>query len=194
MVKLKSKSVGFVLRLLLLVLYYCVLRRLPSSDTPGGIIWRRVRFYTCRYLFAKCGNNVNIETRAFFGTGAQITIGENSGIGVNCRLYGKVTIGKNVMMAPDVVILTRHHEFAQTAVPMIEQGAQEERPVSIGDDVWIGTRVIILPGVSIGSGVIIGTGAVVTKSVSDWSIAAGNPARVVRSRRSHDSLRTGNAE
>jgi maltose O-acetyltransferase len=138
---------------------------------------------TCRSLFAKCGSNVNIESRAFFYSGKRIAIGDNSSIGVNCSLYGKITIGKNVMMGPDVVTIARNHAFSQTTLPMIEQGYEEERPISIGDDVWIGTRVIILPGVSIGSGVIIGSGAVVTKDIPDWSIAAGNPARVIRYRK-----------
>jgi acetyltransferase-like isoleucine patch superfamily enzyme len=69
---------------------------------------------------------------------------------------------------------------------MMEQGFQQDKGIKIGDDVWIGARVIILPGVSIGSGVIIGAGAVVTKDIPDWAIAVGNPARVVRYRRPGD--------
>ena len=170
-------------RLFRLCLYYALLRWLPPSDMPGGIIWRKMRYMTCRSLFAKCGSNVNVESKAFFHSGRHISIGDNSGIGVNCNLDGKVTIGKNVMMGPDVVAIARNHEFSQTTLPMIQQGYEEERPITIGDDVWIGTRVIILSGVSIGSGVVIGAGAVVTKDIPDWSIAAGNPARIIGSRK-----------
>ena len=87
------------------------------------------------------------------------------------------------MMGPDVMILTRHHEFLQTTLPMIEQGYREERPVTIKDDVWIGARVIILPGVTVGNGAVVGAGAVVTKEIDDWTIVAGNPARVIRNRK-----------
>jgi len=127
---------------------------------------------------------VNIERKARFGSGRRITIGDNSGIGVNVLLNGTIAIGKNVMMGPDVIIITQNHNFYQTDIPMIEQGEQDEEPVWIGDDVWIGARAIILGGVSIGSGVIIGAGSVVTKNVPDWAIVAGNPARIIKFRRS----------
>ena len=65
---------------------------------------------------------------------------------------------------------------------MMDQGFEEERPVTIGNDVWIGDRVIILAGVEIGDGCIIGAGSVVTKSIPAYSIAAGVPCKVIRSR------------
>jgi maltose O-acetyltransferase len=98
-------------------------------------------------------------------------------------IVGPVTIGSNVMMGPDVIILAHGHAFDRCDIPMNAQGSPADRPVTIGDDVWIGARVIILPGVSVGSGVILGAGAVVTKDVPDWVIAAGNPARVVKYRK-----------
>ena len=171
-------------RFLCLCLYYGLLRWLPPSDKMCGI-FRTLRFIACRRLFAQCGHNANIDSRAYFGTGRCISIGDNSAIGINSHLHGQITIGTNVMMGPEVLILTRHHEFSQTTAPMIEQGYREEQPVVIKDDVWIGARVVILPGVTIGHGVIIGAGAVVTKSIDDWSISAGNPARVIRNRRNH---------
>jgi maltose O-acetyltransferase len=81
------------------------------------------------------------------------------------------------------VIISRHHKYSRTDLPMRDQGWEVVKPVMIGDDVWIGDRVIILPGVSIGSGAIIGAGAVVVKSVPDWAVVVGNPARVVRYRK-----------
>jgi maltose O-acetyltransferase len=137
-------------------------------------------------MFDRCGKNVNIESRAYFGSGRHISIDDHSGIGVNAYISGPVSIGKNVMMGHDVMIIGTSHEFSRTDIPMMEQGFQQDKGIKIGDDVWIGARVIILPGVSIGSGVIIGAGAVVTKDIPDWAIAVGNPARVVRYRRPGD--------
>lgn len=113
----------------------------------------------------------------------EVSIGNNSGIGINARLRWSVAIGDNVMMGPDVVILTKNHEIAYPDIPMIEQGYRKDQPVTIESDVWIGTRVIILPGVHIGSGSVIAAGAVVSKDVPNWTVVAGNPAKVVRLRR-----------
>ena len=85
-------------------------------------------------------------------------------------------------MGTDVTIITRNHRFDRTDIPMMEQGFEEERPVYIGNDVWIGDRALILPGVHIGDGSIIAAGAVVTKDVPPYSIAAGVPARKIRDR------------
>jgi maltose O-acetyltransferase len=110
-----------------------------------------------------------------------VEIGNNSGIGDNAWL-GAVKIGDNVMMAPNVTILSRNHVFEDKLIPMSKQGVTEDNPVIISDDVWIGTRAIILPGVTIGKGSIIGAGAVVTKNVPEYTIVAGNPARVIKQR------------
>lgn len=160
-----------------------VVRWLPSSAGPGGWLWRALRGIIAGPLLAKAGGNLNIEHGAYFGRGDEVRIGDRSGIGVNCRLHGPVTIGRDVMMGPDVVIIATNHGFADVTRPMIEQGHETPDPVEIGDDVWIGTRAVILPGVRVGKGAIIGAGAVVTKNVPDYTIVAGNPARVIGNRR-----------
>jgi len=126
---------------------------------------------------------VNIQQGARFGSGRLLEIGEKSGIGVNCLVGFDIRIGKNVMMGPDVVVLGENHKIDRTDIPMIEQGHADRQPVTIKDDVWIGARTIILPGVTVGTGVVIGAGAVVTKDVNDFDIVAGNPARVIRNRK-----------
>jgi maltose O-acetyltransferase len=91
-------------------------------------------------------------------------------------------VGKDVMMGPYVVIIGDNHRFDNLDLPMRLQGTQEYPPVRIGDDVWIGARAIILPGLTIGNGAIIGAGSVVTKDVPPYAICAGNPAKIIRYR------------
>lgn len=171
------------MRYLYLSLYYAIFVHLPSSAGRNVVrrFIRKLRTSVAEHCFSECGKNVNIEKGADFGTGVGISIGNNSGIGVNCKVRGPLSIGDNVMMGPDCVVLTHTHNFDRTDVPMIEQGMSVE-PVVIGDDVWIGTRVIILPGVKIGNGVIIAAGAVVTKDIPDYAVAGGVPAKVIKYR------------
>jgi|GEM_PF-101594 len=169
-------------RLFFCVLYYGCARHLPSSVFPGGGIFKALRYQICRQLFAACGTNVNVEKGASFHSGSNVRIGKNSGIGINAEIGGAVEIGDNVMMGPNCVIITRNHKIDRTDIPMCEQHFSESRPVLIGDDVWIGQNVIILPGVKIGKGSIIGAGTVVPKNIPEYSVAVGNPAKVVKSR------------
>ena len=87
------------------------------------------------------------------------------------------------MMGPEVAIYTVNHCTERIDIPMNVQGITPERPVVIGNDVWIGTRVIILGGVKVGTGSIIAAGSVVTKSIPAYTIVAGVPAKVVRVRK-----------
>jgi maltose O-acetyltransferase len=160
------------------ILYYGFARHLPASYRPYGFGARRLRYWLVKNMFASCGKNVNVEHGADVGSGRTISIGDNSGIGVDCRVPGPVAIGANVMMGPEVVIQSAGHSFDRTDIPMIEQG-ETRLPVVIEDDVWIGTRAIILPGRRIGRGSIVGAGAIVTKDVAAYTIVAGNPAVVV---------------
>jgi maltose O-acetyltransferase len=165
-----------------LVLYYGFARFLPPSGTRFTGWVRIVRGILCRGLFKRCGRNVNIEKGVYFGDGGSLEIGDHSGLGEGCRVYGSVTIGRDVMIGPDVILLTRNHRFDRLDVPMRLQGWGDERPIHIGDDIWIGARVVVLPGVTVGSGAIIAAGAVVTSDVSPFAIVGGNPARVLRMR------------
>lgn len=164
-----------------LVLYYGIAQYLPKSTNKYFFWTRMIRRSLCSSLFDNCGNNINVEKKASFGTGVGIIIGNNSGLGVNCIVNGPLSIGDNVMMGPDVAILTSTHNYKTINVPMSEQGC-EVSPVEIGNDVWIGMRSIILPGVKIGNGAIIGAGAVVTKDVPDFAVVGGVPAKVLKYR------------
>lgn len=164
-----------------LAIYHGVARHLPPSATPGGRMWRTARSRASGALLRSVGTDVNIEHGASFGVG-KVSLGDRSGLGVDCRIYGPVSIGRNVMMGRDVVIVALNHAFDDLDRPMIDQGHQPPDPVTIGDDVWIGDRVLITPGVTVGTGAILALGAVVTKDVPPYAIVGGNPARVLKFR------------
>lgn len=170
------------MRRLYLVIYYGFLRFLPETNNSYFKFLRPIRSGVGQKLFDKAGKNINIEKGANFGTGKGIQIGNNSGIGVDCHVRGPLVIGDYVMMGPEVIILTGAHNHERTDIPMNLQGALPFRGVIIEDDVWIGTRAIILPGVRISKGSIVGAGSIVTKDVPAFSIVGGNPAKVIRYR------------
>ena len=92
--------------------------------------------------------------------------------------YGKITIGNNVFIAPNVCLITEEHAMD------VEQrlaGLEYAHPVTIGDNVWICTGALILPGVTIGANSVIGAGSVVTKDIPANCLAVGNPCCVIRS-------------
>lgn len=99
------------------------------------------------------------------------------------QLSRQATIGKDVMIGPELMCYTTNHETTRTDIPMIDQGFSKTRPITIGDDVWIGSRVIILGGVNVGNGAVIGAGSVVTHDVPPYSVVGGNPARIIKSRK-----------
>lgn len=163
------------------ILYYGLAAHLPSSCSGIRLGQKQLRALCGKLMLKSCGKKVNIEKNALFS--AKVCLGDYSGIGVNAKIYGACRIGSHVMMGQDCTIITRNHRHDRTDIPMMEQGFEEEQPVTIGDDVWIGDRVTILPGVEIGKGCIIAAGAVVTKSIPEYSIAGGVPARVLKSRK-----------
>ena len=164
---------------ILYVLYIILASHLPESRRFP--LAKKLRGFFSKRIIAYQGKNVNIEKNASFTPA--LSIGDDSGIGIRCEINGPVTIGKKVMMGPEVVIYTSGHRHDRCDIPMSAQGDDETKPVVIGDDVWIGRRVIIMPGVKIGTGCIIGAGAVVTKDIPDYSVAGGVPAKVIKSRK-----------
>ena len=169
-----------------LILYYGFARHLPVSHTLLGKIMcaRAIRYYCCKHIFKYTGQNVNVEHGAWFGNGAGIEIGDNSGIGVNAHIYHDTVIGKNVMMGPNCYMLENTHQFSSTDIPMIEQGFKGQRDhVIIGDDIWIGKDVLIIGTKEIKSGTIIGARCVLTKSFPEYSIVGGNPSVLIRNRK-----------
>lgn len=111
--------------------------------------------------------------------GTNIQVGKNFFANYNCMIIdvARVRIGDNCQMAPNVAIYTAGHPIHPVSRNSMYEYGKE---VTIGDNVWIGGNTVICPGVHIGDNVVIGTGSVVTKDIPDWTVAAGNPCRVLR--------------
>lgn len=111
--------------------------------------------------------------------GKHIETGKNFFANYNCTILdvARVRIGDNCMFAPNVAIYTAGHPIhPDTRNTFYEYGKE----VTIGDNVWLGGNVVVCPGVHIGNNVVVGAGSVVTKDIPDWSVAAGNPCKVIR--------------
>ena len=139
-----------------------------------------IRRYLAEKIIKDCGNNVNIERKASFHS--DIKIGNNSGIGFKCHIPSGTVIGDNVMMGPEVVMYNRNHKIDNVNLPMNVQGFDEAKPIKICDDVWIGRRVILLPGTCVGTGSVLGAGTVVSKNIPPYSVVVGNPGKIIKSR------------
>lgn len=158
-------------------------RHLPWSTRPGGKAARRLRRLLAAGMLDNCGVAVNIEHGAWFGSGRGISVGDRSAIGMDALVIGPLIVGNDVMMGPRCTLISNNHAQSSTKIPMNKQGYAPSKPIVLGDDVWIGAGVTILPGVHVGSGSVVGAGSVVTRDVPALVVAAGNPARVIRARR-----------
>lgn len=166
-----------------LYFYYIILNKLPHSSVPFfGSRCERFKEFFIRRIFKRCGTNVNVDQGARFSNGKYVEIGNNSSIGMHCKVPNNIIIGDNVMMGPNVTIYGSNHAFDRTDIPMIDQGYIVTPATIIEDDVWIGSHCILLPGLIIKTGTIVGAGSVVTKNFPPFSIVAGNPAKLIKSR------------
>lgn len=140
---------------------------------------RKERTAALRDLLGGTGANCVIEQPLFCTYGSNTTVGDNFFMNVNGKLMdsGKITIGNNVMLAPNVSLITEEHP--QDAA-IRNQALEYAHPITLGDNVWLCTNVLVLPGVTIGENTVVGAGSVVTKDLPANSLAVGNPARVIR--------------
>lgn len=132
-----------------------------------------------RKLFGKTKSNFWITAPFWCDYGYNIEIGENFYTNHNCVILdgAKVTFGDNVFIAPNCGFYTAGHPID---AGRRNQGLEYAYPITVGDNVWIGGGVQVLPGVTIGSNVVIGSGSVVNKDIPDNVVAAGNPCHVIR--------------
>ena len=117
--------------------------------------------------------------------GEQIELDDGVGFNYGCYVngIGGLVIGEGTIFGPYRMIHTANHKTDDVTRPIPEQGWEDSPPVQIGAQCWIGMGVCILPGVRIGEGCVIGAGSVVTTDLDAYTVAAGNPAEAVKSRR-----------
>jgi maltose O-acetyltransferase len=149
------------------------------------------RFRLLNEIFGNVERGVHVEPPVYADYGVHTSIGEDTFVNVNCVIIddAPVTIGRRVLIGPAVQLITAMHPLAaadrRTLAAEVAAGSAAWRtmtaPVSIGDDVWLGAGVLVLPGVTVGDRSVIAAGAVVSEDIPPDSLAVGIPARVVRS-------------
>ncbi|MCW1972374.1 UNVERIFIED_ORG: hypothetical protein FHW05_001188 [Pantoea agglomerans] len=150
---------------------------------------KEARLAILQRLLKKCGNNPVIEPPFYCDYGANIRVGDNFYANHHLVILdgADVVIGDNVFLAPNVGIYTAGHPLDSERR---NQGLEYALPVTIGNNVWIGAGVSIVPGITIGNDVVIGAGSVVVKDIPSGVLAAGNPCRIIREINDEDRART----
>lgn len=151
-----------------------------------GVFGLFLRYILMRNLFANCGDDVRSYPNVYIYNIHKMKVGSNVTFREMCYIdaNGGVEIGSNVMLAQSASIITTTHNYDNLDLNINEQGGTWEK-VIIEDNVWIGAKATILPGVTVHSGSIVGSNAVVTKDVPANAIVVGVPAKVIKYRGKH---------
>lgn len=151
-------------------------KRVWNMPSLLSVTLRAIRY---KIKGAKIGRLATLGVLDMNGSASRLTIGDESFIstGVHLALHERIIIGNRVVINTGVQLLTASHDTSDPA------WGKFEKPIVIGDYVWIANGAIILPGVTIGRGAVIGAGAVVSKDVPEYGIAVGNPAKLIANKR-----------
>jgi acetyltransferase-like isoleucine patch superfamily enzyme len=150
------------------------------SRGNGSIIRRTSRLDVLPFNQFNVGRNSTIEDFTTINNGVgDVLIGDNTLIGIGNVIIGPVRVGNNVIIAQHVVISGLNHDYESVDLPISAQPINK-RQIYIDDDCWIGANVVITSGVRIGKHCVIAAGSIVTRDVPQFSIAAGNPARIIK--------------
>jgi acetyltransferase-like isoleucine patch superfamily enzyme len=138
----------------------------------------------CAKKFKHFGENADFRVGAYAVVCSNISIGKNVVIRPLTMLFAddfeQIVIEDDVMIGAGVHIYVNNHKFDNINTPIINQGYYPSKRVVVKKGAWIGANAIILPGVTIGVNSVVGAGSVVTKSIPDFSVAVGNPAKVIK--------------
>jgi acetyltransferase-like isoleucine patch superfamily enzyme len=140
-----------------------------------------LRYLFYKIIFRSLGGMCYISPGVTMQRSYGIKIGKNFAVNRGTFIDGKgeVEIGDNVLIGPYVMIASAQHSFDRPDLPIIMQ-PEKKAKVKIGNDVWVGTHAIILPGVCIGNRVVIGANSVVTHDVEPYSVVVGTPAKKIK--------------
>lgn len=145
-----------------------------------AIIRRRTRKDVFPYHAFDLGNDSIIEDFVTVNNGVgDVIIGQRSIIGIGSVIIGPITIGNDVMLAQNIVLSGLNHGYDDVNLPPSKQAVSRGQ-IRIEDGVWIGANSVVTAGVTIGKHAVIGAGSIVTRSIPSFSVAVGNPARVVK--------------
>lgn len=146
----------------------------------GAIIRSRTRLDVLPFNRFELGAYSVIEDFATINNGVgEVIIGDHTTIGMGNVIIGPVTIGNHVIFAQNIVVSGLNHGYEDVAIPPSQQKVSVH-PILVSDNVWIGANSVITAGVTIGKHAVIGAGSVVTKNIPAYSVAVGNPARVIK--------------
>lgn len=146
----------------------------------GSVIYRSVRKDIVPFNIFELGKRSVIEDYSVINNAVgNLVIGNNTRVGIGNTIIGPVTISDNVNIGQNVTISGLNHNYEDPSKTISEQGI-DTSPIKIENDVWIGANSVVLPGVQIGNHSVIGAGSVVTKDIPPYSVAVGNPAKIIK--------------
>lgn len=157
-----------------------LLNRFFHVRGSGAVIRWRTRIDVFPFNQFVLGKESTIEDFCTINNGVgNVIIGDNSLIGMSNVIIGPVTIGNNVIFAQNIVASGLNHEYRDVTQPIVTQNVTT-KPIVVQDDCWIAANVVITAGVTIGKHCVVAAGSVVTKDIPPFSIAAGNPAKIIK--------------
>ena len=146
----------------------------------GACIRRRTRMDVVPWNKFELGNYSTIEDFSAINNGVgPVIIGDRTKIGLSNTIIGPVTIGNDIRLAQNITLSGLNHNYEDISLPIHAQGVSTA-PIVIEDETWIGANVVVLAGVTIGKHSVVAAGSIVTKNIPPYSVAAGNPARVLK--------------
>lgn len=130
-------------------------------------------------ILGKTGDNILIQSNFYCDYGYNIKVGKNFYMNHNCVILdgAKVEFGDNVFIGPNCGFYTAGHPIE---IELRNKGIEYAKPIKVGNNVWFGGNVVVLPGITIGDNVTIGAGSIVTKNIPSNTIAVGNPCKVIK--------------
>ena len=148
---------------------------------------KRLGQWLCRKKFKKFEEGASVRAGVYAVATNQISLGKNVIIRPGTMLHAdpeldgaEIIIENDVLIGSSVHIYLDTHAYSDISLPIYYQGFYESRSVTLKSGCWIGANVVILPGVTVGKNSVVGAGAIVTKSIPDFSVAVGNPAKVIK--------------